>query len=129
MGSPNDMLESLKCIQLQNRLTMCSIDINNVLKAHYSVFNGSAKQLTRNFSHMTNCASFFKFFRYKHSLLEIPTIRNHRDLSRVNEKAMHLENVWILRDYSPKQCFDLAPNVRSCSVLHKDNGLQTLSFL
>ncbi|GFX02529.1 hypothetical protein TNCV_727831 [Trichonephila clavipes] len=39
-------------------LNMCSIDINNELKAHYSDFNGSAKQLTRDFSHMPYKAGF-----------------------------------------------------------------------
>ncbi|GFS49574.1 uncharacterized protein TNCV_821221 [Trichonephila clavipes] len=37
---------------------MSSIDINNVLKEHYSVFNGRAKQLTRDSSHVANNASF-----------------------------------------------------------------------
>ncbi|GFX86765.1 hypothetical protein TNCV_1409621 [Trichonephila clavipes] len=58
MWCPNDMLESLKLIQLQNMFNMCSIDINNVLKEHYSVFNGSAKQLTMAFSLMAYNASF-----------------------------------------------------------------------
>ncbi|GFU24394.1 hypothetical protein TNCV_2263691 [Trichonephila clavipes] len=37
---------------------MFSIDINEVLKAHYSVFNGSAKQLTMDFSPMAYIAGF-----------------------------------------------------------------------
>ncbi|GFX59569.1 hypothetical protein TNCV_3053881 [Trichonephila clavipes] len=41
-----------------NMLNVCSMDINNVLKAHYSVFDGSAKQLTRDFSHMVYTAGF-----------------------------------------------------------------------
>ncbi|GFY35077.1 hypothetical protein TNCV_5044521 [Trichonephila clavipes] len=39
-------------------LNMCFVDINNVLKAHYGVFNGSSKQLTRDFSHIPYNASF-----------------------------------------------------------------------
>ncbi|GFX44511.1 uncharacterized protein TNCV_4713371 [Trichonephila clavipes] len=52
MWSLNDMLESL------NMLNMCSIDINNVFKARYSIFNGSKKQLMRDFNHMAYNASF-----------------------------------------------------------------------
>ncbi|GFU47636.1 HTH_Tnp_Tc3_2 domain-containing protein [Trichonephila clavipes] len=55
---PNDVLESLKWIQLHNMLNIFSIDLNNVLKTHDRVFNGSAKQLTRDFSHVTFTASF-----------------------------------------------------------------------
>ncbi|GFY33989.1 hypothetical protein TNCV_4596971 [Trichonephila clavipes] len=58
MWCPNDRLEPLKFIQLQNMLNMCFIHINNVLKAHYRVFNVSVKQLTRDFRHIAYNASF-----------------------------------------------------------------------
>ncbi|GFW25518.1 hypothetical protein TNCV_3722461 [Trichonephila clavipes] len=58
MWCSNDMLESLKFIQLQNMFNMCFTNINNVLKVHCSLFNGSTKQLTRDINHMTYNASF-----------------------------------------------------------------------
>ncbi|GFW10363.1 hypothetical protein TNCV_5097141 [Trichonephila clavipes] len=87
MWCPNDFLESLKCIQLQNMFNMCSIDINNVTKVHYSVFIGSTKQLTKDFSHMAHNASS----AFKSGKVLVPPLQTRSSRNPKNQKSQGIK--------------------------------------
>ncbi|GFU24451.1 hypothetical protein TNCV_2264171 [Trichonephila clavipes] len=83
------------------------------------------------FSHIAYNASFQRSGKVLIPPLQTRSLRNpHNQKSqsfKSGEREGHASGKYLdNHDYpqiSTNQCFDSAPNVRSCSILHKDSGL------
>ncbi|GFT07699.1 hypothetical protein TNCV_4046191 [Trichonephila clavipes] len=93
-------------------LNMCSIDINNVLKAHYNVCNGNAQQFARDFSHMMYNAAFKseKYFKKKLAEEEVclqqAKEERERSLQEFERSLAQLksETEDVVNEFSTKYC-------------------------